>query len=41
MQWAHAAIVAAEIAQDRDWDGYLIVVAEAGGRIVAEVPVGR
>lgn len=37
----HAAIVAAEIAQDRDWDGYRVAVAEAGGRVVAEVPVCR
>lgn len=38
---AHGAIVAAEIAQDRDWDGYMVAVAETGGRIVAEVPVCR
>jgi hypothetical protein len=35
---AHAALLAGEFAQDGDWDGYMISVADAYGPIVAEVP---
>jgi hypothetical protein len=38
---AHAALVASELAQDGDWDGYVISVADADGRIVAEIPVRK
>jgi hypothetical protein len=36
---AHAAVLATELAQDRDWDGFMIVVVDANDRIVARVPV--
>jgi hypothetical protein len=36
---AHAALLATELAQDRDWDGFTIVVADGDDRIIARVPV--
>jgi hypothetical protein len=38
---AHVALLAGELAQDGDWDGYMISVADAYGRIVAEIPVRK
>lgn len=37
---AHTAQLA-KLAQDGDWDGYMISVANAYGRIVAEIPVRK
>lgn len=36
---ARAAVLAAELAQDGDWDGFIIAVTDAGGRTVAQIPV--
>ena len=36
---AHARILAAELAQDRDWDGFVISMTDADGRVVAQIPV--
>jgi hypothetical protein len=38
---AHAAVIAAELAQDGDWDGFVISVADAEGRVIAQVPVTK
>jgi hypothetical protein len=38
---AHAALLTGELAQDGDWDGYVISVADAYGWIVAEIPVRK
>ena len=35
---AHAAVFAAELAQDGDWDGFMISVTDADGRIIARDP---
>jgi hypothetical protein len=36
---AHAAIFAAELAQDGDWDGFVVSVTDADGSVIAQVPV--
>jgi hypothetical protein len=38
---AHAAVLAAELAQDGDWDGFMIAVTDADGRIIAKIPVRK
>src|ERR1700682_3508095 len=35
----HASGVAAELAQDGGWDGFVIFVTDEDGRVVAQVPV--
>jgi len=36
---AHAAILATELAQDGDWDGFVVSVTDADGSVIAQVPV--
>jgi hypothetical protein len=36
---AHARVLAAELAQDGDWGGFVISVTDAGGRVLAQIPV--
>jgi hypothetical protein len=36
---AHARILAKELAEDRDWDGFVISVTDADGRLAAQIPV--
>jgi hypothetical protein len=36
---AHAAILAAELAQDGNWDGFVVSVTDADGSVIAQVPV--
>jgi hypothetical protein len=38
---AHASVLAAELAQDEDWDSFVISVTDANGRVIAHVPVAR
>ncbi|HEY1979582.1 MAG TPA: hypothetical protein VGH13_05815 [Xanthobacteraceae bacterium] len=38
---AHAAPLASKLAQDGDWDSYMISIADGYGRIVAEIPVRK
>jgi hypothetical protein len=38
---AHAAVLAAELAQDGDWDGFVVSVTDADGRVIAQVPVAK
>jgi hypothetical protein len=38
---AHAAILAAELAQDGDWDGFVVSVTDADGSVIAQVPVAK
>ena len=38
---AHAAILAAELAQDGDWDGFVVSVTDADGSFIAQVPVAK
>ena len=38
---AHAAVIAAELAQDGDWDGFVISVTDAEERVIAQVPVAK
>jgi len=38
---AHGAMLAAELAQDGEWDGYMICVTDANGRIIIQIPVGK
>jgi hypothetical protein len=38
---AHAAVLAAELAQDGDWYGFVVSVTDACGRVVAEIPVHK
>ena len=36
---AHASVLAAELRQDRDWDGFVISVTDKDGKAIAEIPV--
>jgi hypothetical protein len=36
---AHARVLAAELALDGDWDGFVISVTNADGRVAAQIPV--
>jgi hypothetical protein len=38
---AHGAVLAAELAQDGDWDSFAISVADANGRVIARIPVRK
>jgi hypothetical protein len=38
---AHGAVLAAELAQDGDWDSFAISVADANGRVIAWIPVRK
>jgi len=35
----HAAVLAAELARDEDWDGFMISVTDVEGRSIAKIPV--
>jgi hypothetical protein len=36
---AHAAVVARELAEDDDWDGYRVLVIDEHGNEIARVPI--
>jgi hypothetical protein len=36
---AHARVLGKELAEDRDWDGFVISVTDADGRLAAQIPV--
>jgi hypothetical protein len=38
---AYATVVAGELAQDGDWDGFVVSVTDENGGIIARVPVGK
>jgi hypothetical protein len=38
---AQAMVLASELAQDEDWDDFVIVVTVANGQIVAQIPVRK
>ena len=38
---AYADVLAAELAQDGEWDGYMICVKDVNGRIITHVPVRK
>ena len=38
---AHASVLAAELAQDEDWESFVISVTDGEGRLIARVPVRK
>ena len=38
---AHGAVLAAELAQDGDWEGFMISVTDVNGRVIVQIPVRR